>query len=184
MLRAAGVDFVAEAPRVDESALTESLIAAGARPRDIADSLAEMKAVRVSQRYPQALVLGGDSVAALEDGTLLDKSMSRDEAAAQLRRLSGTRHQLISAAVIAEGGRPVWRHVGEAELVVRSLSDAFIAAYLDREWPAIQACVGGYRLEAMGAQLFERVSGDYFVVLGLPLLPVLDYLRIRGVLLA
>ena len=113
---------------------------------------------------------------------MLNKPVSRDQAAEHLRRLSGKRHELVSAAVMAEGGRPVWRVVDRARMHVRALSEAFIAGYLDAEWPAISRCVGCYRIEGPGAQLFSRIDGSHFTVLGLPLLPVLDYLRVRGVM--
>lgn len=113
---------------------------------------------------------------------MLDKPRDRAEAAEHLRRLSGKRHELVSAAVMAEGGRPVWRVVDRARMHVRPLSDAFIESYLDLEWPEISWCVGCYRIEGPGAQLFSRIEGSQFTVLGLPLLPVLDYLRVRGVM--
>jgi septum formation protein len=180
MLAAAGVSFDATAAGVDEDAAKASL--AGAKPRDLADALAELKAVKVSLRHPGRLVLGSDSVVALADGSLLNKPDSREQAAEHLARMSGTTHDLWSAAVIAEGGRPVWRHVEAARMHVRSLSPAFIQSYLDLEWPAIAGCVGCYRIEGPGAQLFTRIQGSQFTVLGLPLLNVLDYLRIREVI--
>ncbi|WP_326523709.1 Maf family protein [Sphingomonas sp.] len=182
MLEAAGVPFAVERPHVDEDAAKASLSAAQTLARDVADALAELKAVKVSARDPQALVLGSDSIVALDDGTLLDKPASREEAEEHLRRMSGKRHRLHSAAVIAEGGRAVWREVDTATLFVRPLSDGFIRSYLDVEWPAISGCVGCFRIEGPGAQLFGRIDGSQFTVLGLPLLPVLDYLRVRGVL--
>ena len=180
MLLAAGVAFEATAAGVDEDAAKAAL--AHLLPRDLADALAELKAVKISRREPEALVLGCDSVVALDDGSLLDKPIDRDDAARQLRLMSGTRHSLYSAAVIAEDGRPTWRFVDRAVLHVRPLTDAFIDAYLDVEWPAIAGCVGCYRLEGPGAQLFSRIEGSHFTILGLPLLPVLDHLRVRGVL--
>lgn len=182
MLTAAGVPFRAVTAGVDEEAAKAGL--RGLSARDLADALAELKALRVSGREPEALVLGSDSVVALDDGTLLDKPETRDQAAGHLRRMSGKRHDLISAAVIAEGGRPVWRVVDRATMVVRRLSDAFIETYLDAEWPAISGCVGCYRIEGPGAQLFAKIEGSQFTVLGLPLLPVLDYLRTRGVMVS
>ena len=184
MLRAAGVPHDAVAAHVDEAAAKESLGAGGIAARDLADALAEMKARKISARDPGALVLGCDSIVALDDGMLLDKPADREEAAAHLRRLSGRRHDLWSAAVIAEGGRPVWRHVERASMHVRPLSEAFIDAYLEAEWPALAGCVGCYRIEGPGAQLFARIDGSHFTILGLPLLPLLDYLRVRGVLAA
>lgn len=178
MFAAAGVPFTAEAAGVDEDAAKASL--AGLPPRDLADALAELKALKVSHRHPGALVLGSDSIVALADGGLLDKPESRDQAADHLRRMSGTVHHLWSAAVIAEGGQAVWRHVEAARMHVRPLSYSFIEAYLDAEWPAISGCVGCYRIEGPGVQLFDRIEGSYFTVLGLPLMAVLGYLRTRG----
>ena len=182
MLDAAGVPHEAVAAQVDEASAKESLLAAGTSPRDLADALAELKALKVSRLVPQALVLGGDSVVALDDGTLLDKSVSREDAADHLRRMSGWHHDLYSAAVIAEQGRAVWRHVDRARMHVRPLSENFIQSYLDQEWPAIGGCVGCYRMEGPGVQLFGRVEGSHFTVLGMPMLPLLDYLRTRKVL--
>ena len=182
MLSAAGVPFEAVTANVDEDAAKAALRAEDVAPRDLADKLAELKALRVSHRDPEALVLGSDSVVALEDGSTLDKPTDRAEAADHLRRLSGKRHELISAAVMAIDGRPVWRVVDRAKMHVRMLSDSFIDEYLAVEWPEISGCVGCYRIEGPGAQLFSRIEGSQFTVLGLPLLPVLDYLRVRGVL--
>ena len=178
MLAAAGVPFSAEPAGVAEDAAKASL--AGRDGRDLADALAELKALKVSARRPDALVLGSDSVVELADGRRLDKPESREQAAEHLAWLSGGTHRLWSAAVIAEGGRPVWRHVDGATLRVRALSCSFIAGYLDSEWPAVAGCVGVFRIEGPGVQLFDRIDGDHFTVLGLPLLPVLGYLRTRG----
>lgn len=180
MLTAAAVPHEALASHVDEEAAKAAL--ADLSPRDLADALAELKAVKVGQRVPGTLVLGCDSVVALEDGTLLDKPVDRTDAAAQLRRMSGQRHDLFSAAVIVEQGRAVWRHVDRARMWVRTLSDAFIDQYLDMEWPAISGCVGCYRIEGPGAQLFARIDGSQFTIQGMPMLPILDYLRTRGIL--
>lgn len=178
MLTAAGVAHEALPAMVDEEAVKASL--GEVAPRDLADALAEMKALKVSQRVPGTLVLGGDSVVAIEDGTLLDKPADREDAERHLRLLSGKRHDLYSAAVIAENGRAVWRHVDRARLWVRPLSDAFIAEYLDAEWPAISGCVGCYRVEGHGVQLFSRIEGSHYTILGMPLLKIIDYLRTRG----
>lgn len=178
MLSAAGVPFEAVAANVDEHAAKAALAHLSAR--DLADALAEMKALKVSRRFPDALVLGSDSVVALADGRLLDKPESREQAADHLHAMAGARHDLWSAAVVAEGGRVVWRHVEAARMHVRPLSHRFVETYLDAEWPAVAGCVGCYRIEGPGAQLFERIEGSQFTVLGLPLLPVLGYLRVRG----
>jgi septum formation protein len=180
MLEAAGVPFSAQAPMVDEDAAKAAL--GDVAPRDLADALAELKALKVSHRAPQALVLGSDSLAVLDGGTILSKPRDRAEAAEHLSMMSGKRHDLVSAAVIAEGGRPVWRHVDKARMFVRPLSYAFIEAYLDAEWPAIAGCVGCYRIEGPGVQLFSRIEGSQFTVLGMPLMPLLGYLRERQVL--
>ncbi|MGK6322845.1 Maf family protein [Sphingomonas sp. DT-51] len=180
MLSAAGVPFTAEPAHADEAALKAAM--PRARPRDLADALAELKALKVSARHPGALVLGSDSLAVLDDGSVLDKPTTREEARDHLRRMSGRHHDLVSAAVIAENGGAVWRVVDAARIVVRRLSDSFIETYLDAEWPTIAGCVGCYRIEGPGVQLFAKVSGSQFTVLGMPLLPVLDYLRTREVL--
>ncbi|NLS26890.1 7-methyl-GTP pyrophosphatase [Sphingomonas sp. S2M10] len=182
MLDAAGVAHEALPALVDEASAKESLLAEGVSPRDLADALAELKALKVSRMAPQALVLGGDSLVALDDGSLLDKPESRDQARDHLQRMSGKTHDIFSAAVIAEGGRPVWRHVDRARLHVRPLSDSFIESYIDVEWPAIAGCVGCFRIEGPGVQLFHRTEGSHFTILGMPLLPILDYLRTRGVM--
>jgi septum formation protein len=182
MLHAAGVAHDAMAAGVDEESAKAALCADGISPRDLADALAELKAMRVSRRVPGALVLGGDQTLALEDGTLFDKPADRAGAAEQLRQLSGRTHILHSAAVIAEAGRPIWRHVDRAKLTMRVLSDAFIESYLDLEYDHVRFCVGTYRIEGPGAQLFARIEGNHFTILGLPLLPLLDYLRVRGVI--
>lgn len=182
MLTDAGVPHDAMAPGVDEDAAKAALRADGNDARRLADALAELKAVKLSRRFPEDLVLGCDQTLATAGGDLLDKPMSRDDAAAQLVKLRGATHKLTSAAVICLGGEPIWRHVGVARLTMRSFSDGWLLSYLDAEWPAIGGCVGGYRLEGQGAQLFARIEGDHFTILGLPLLPLLDYLRIRGVL--
>jgi septum formation protein len=180
MLAAAGVPFTAEAAGVDEGSAKQAMIAEGTDGRRLADALAELKALKLSRRHPEALVLGCDSTVAAADGTLIDKAESREDSAAQLRALAGTTHKLTSAAVVAQGGVPIWRHVDTAKLTMRPFSESFLEAYLDAEWPAIQHCVGGYRLEGPGAQLFSRIDGDHFTILGLPLLPLLDWLRVRG----
>jgi septum formation protein len=182
MLAAAGVACDAVSPGVDEDAAKLSLRSEGLHARAMADALAELKAVKISGQQPGALVLGCDSVVELQDGRLLDKAASREEAAEHLQQLSGRRHYLHSAAVIAEDSRPVWRTVDRVTMHTRILSDAFIASYLDAEWEQARWCVGVYRIEGPGAQLFARVEGSHFTVIGLPLLPVLDYLRIRGLL--
>lgn len=182
MLTAAGVRIEAAAPNVDEEALKEGLKAEGATARNLADALAEAKAVRLSRRTGQGLVLGGDQVLALADGTMLDKPTDKADAKAHLRQLSGKAHKLFSAAVIADQGLPVWRHVDVATLTMRPLSDAYINDYVTAEWENIRHCVGCYEIEGRGAQLFAAITGSQFTIMGLPLLHLLDFLRLRGVL--
>jgi septum formation protein len=159
--------------------LRDALLSEGASPRDLADALAEMKALRISEKRPEALVIGCDQVLDLQ-GKVLTKPTSRAEAATQLLELRGKRHSLLSAVVICEAGKPIWRHVGQVRLLVRDFSDAWLDGYLDRNWPDISEAVGAYKLEKEGVRLFSRVDGDYFTVLGLPLLDLLSYLGLRG----
>ncbi len=181
MLRAAGLTFDTTAAHVDEEALTASLLAAGQTPRNIADALAEAKAIKISSRLPGVTVLGADSTLALGDGSMLAKPASPQEAADHLRRLSGTRHRLFSAVVAARDGAPVWRAIGEAKLWMRPLSDAFIAAYVAQNWDSIRWTVGCYEIEGAGVQLFEKVEGDPWTIIGMPMLPLLAWLRTTGV---
>ncbi len=183
MLTAAGIAFTATAPHVDEAPIKAGLAAEGATPARVADALAELKAVKVSRRAA-GLVLGADQVLVTTDGTLLDQPGDRKRAERQLRALAGAEHRLVTAAVVAENGVAVWRATASATLTMRPLSDAFVAAYLDHEGDAVFGCVGTYRIEGLGAQLFTKVTGDPFVIQGLPLLAVLDYLRIRGEVMA
>lgn len=181
MLTAAGVDFEVVPAALDEAALKASLAEEGAPARDVVDMLAEFKAVRISARYPGRLVLGADQVLVLE-GRIFDKPRDIDEARNQLALLRGRRHELLSAVVICEDGHPVWRQVGTARLTMRNFSDAFLKNYLVRHGEALLGSVGAYRLEQGGVTLFDRIDGDYFTILGLPLLPVMSYLRLRGIL--
>lgn len=180
LLASAGVDARAIKPNVDEDTAKAAFRAENMRVRNQAMQLAELKAVKVSRREP-GLVIGGDQMLNLE-GQPLDKPGDLAEAASHLRRFSGKTHSLETAIVIAENGEPVWRHLATPKLTVRPLSEAFIASYLERTGPDILKTVGAYMLEDLGAQLFNRIEGDYFTILGLPLLPLLDYLRTRGVL--
>ena len=178
MLSAAGVPFDAQPASVDERALEADM--QGARPDQIALALAEAKALAIDSEHP---VLGSDSLVVC-GGLRYDKPATREEAADHLRKFSGHVMQLHSAAAIAHKGTIEWRHAAMASLQVRELSEEFIATYLDGEWPAVSNCVGVFRIEGPGVQLFERIEGDQFTVLGMPLLPVLGALRDMGVMQA
>lgn len=175
MLDQAGVEHVAVAANIDEAALK------GADAEQAALDLAEAKAVAVSARRPGDWVIGSDSIVSV-DGRAFDKPRSRGEAAEHLRLFSGKAMRLTSAVALARDGAVDWGHRETAELCVRPLSDAFIASYLEAEWPEVGHCVGVFRMEGRGVQLFERVGGSHFTILGMPLLPLLAALRARGVL--
>lgn len=178
LLEAAGLQFEVDVARVDEEAAKQSLRAGGLAPRDQADALAELKALSVSKRRG-GLVIGADQM--LNIGReVLDKPVDRQDARNHLRLLSGQSHSLITAAVIARDGEVIWRHIETPRLKMRSLSEAFIETYLDMAGEGVLRSVGAYELEGAGANLFDRVEGDYFSVLGLPLLPLLAFLREHG----
>ncbi|WP_226623870.1 Maf family protein [Alloyangia pacifica] len=181
LLRAAGVSFGIEVARVDESSIRDSLLAEGAPPRDVADALAEYKARKVSDRNPGALVLGCDQVLSC-NGKLYSKPDSPEEARAQLLELRDQRLHLLSAAVIYEGGEPVWRHVGVARLKMRAFSEAYLDDYIERNWESLRSSVGGFKLEEEGVRLFASIEGSHFTILGLPLLELLGFLEVRGVI--
>jgi len=175
MLEQAGVEHRVIAPEIDESVMKTALLG----PAVIAAGLARAKAIAVSQARPEAWVIGSDSIVTVE-GRRFDKPVLRENAAEHLRFFSGKAMTLTSAVALARGGELDWAVSDEAELRVRHLSDDFIESYLDREWPEVAYCVGVFRMEGMGVQLFEQVEGSYFTILGMPLLPLLGALRERG----
>lgn len=179
LLGRAGVEFEVKPARVDEVSLQESLVEEDVGALDIAAALAEAKSLKVSRSNSNTLVIGCDQTLAL-GRNLLTKAADIDEARRILRQLSGQQHKLYSAAVISEGGRPIWRHVGQVRMKMRVLSEDYIDDYLERNWESVREAVGCYKLEEEGSRLFEAVDGDYFTVLGLPLLPLLSYLTMRG----
>lgn len=181
LLRNAGVNHDIIPARIDEDSVKRALEAEGAPPRDIADTLAEMKARKVAEKGQGGLVIGCDQVLSFK-GKVLSKPETRDDARTQMNTLRGETHQLLSAAVIYEDLKPVWRHVGVARLSMRDFSDAYRDDYLDRNWDSIRWSVGGYKIEEEGIRLFRMVQGDTFTIQGLPLLELLSYLTLRGTL--
>lgn len=179
LLRDAQVPFIVAPAKIDESSIRAGMEAEDALPRDIADTLAEMKARKASGKAPGRLVLGCDQVLAV-DRKVLGKPDTPQELREQLELLRNRKHQLLSAAVLYKDGEPKWRHVSTARLTMRDFSDGFLDDYIARNWDSVRHCVGGYKLEEEGVRLFARIEGDYFTILGLPLLELLNYLAISG----
>lgn len=181
MLQQANVPFTTTMPRVDEENVKRALIAEEAPPRDIADALAELKARKVCDKNPGALVLGCDQVLDFQ-GQILSKPKSKEEAIQQLSAMRANRHMLLSAAVIYKDGQPLWRHVGVVRLRMHDVSDGYLKDYVSRNWESIRHTVGGYKLEEEGVRLFSTIEGNYFNVLGMPLMELLNYLALQGVI--
>lgn len=181
LLENAAIPFTRIVPRVDEETVKSALVAESAPPRDIAAALAELKARKVSDKNPGAMVIGCDQVLDFQ-GRMLSKPDSPDTALAQLKEMRGQRHMLLSAAVICQDGQPIWRHVGQVRLRMREMSDAYLSGYVNRNWESIRHAVGAYKLEEEGVRLFTTIDGDYFNVLGMPMLELLNFLAMRGVI--
>ncbi len=182
LLRGAGVSFDVEIAKIDETAILAALQAENAKPQNVVDVLAEYKAQRIAVKHPNDLVIGCDQILVCEK-QIYEKAKTPDEARKTLVSLRGKAHQLMSAVVIFENGIPVWRYLGRAQLIMRDFSDDFLDQYLSNQANGIFDSVGCYKLEELGAQLFTHIQGDYFTILGIPLLEVLGFLRTRGVLL-
>ena len=179
LLTQAGIPFEARPARVDEDAIKAALLMEEATPRDVADALAEFKARKIAEKEPGAVVIGSDQVLEYQ-GRILSKPETAEDAAEQLRTLRGKQHKLLSAVVVYHEAEPVWRYVGQVRLLMRDFSDEYLADYVARNWPGIGESVGSYKLEEEGARLFSRIEGDYFTVLGLPLLELIGFLTQRG----
>ena len=182
VLTGAGVRFEVSVAGVDEDAVKNAMLAEGASPRDVADALAELKAIKVSRSKP-GFVIGSDQTLEFE-GKLYDKAETVEAAAERLKTMRGKPHKLHSAVVVAKDGAPIWREIVSATLTMRDFSDEFLASYLELEGEEALGSVGCYRLEGPGAQLFSKIEGDYFAILGLPLMGLLDLFRRHGVLAA
>lgn len=178
LLAKAGLTFEALAPDIDETELKRQSL--GLSPGDLAQKLAAAKAVSATNRVPGALVVGADQVLNLA-GRAYDKPDTTEIARQQLMELRGRRHVLETALCCAQDGKIVWQSLGQAALTMRSFSDGFLEDYLRKMGHEVTTSVGGYKLEGLGAQLFDKIEGDYFTILGLPLLPLLDFLRRQGV---
>ncbi|MEM1140754.1 MAG: Maf family protein [Pseudomonadota bacterium] len=181
LLSAAGIDFTVEPSRVDEAIVKESLAGEGASADHVAEVLAEMKAVKISSRFPEAIVIGADQVLHCE-GRHFDKPETMDEAKSHLQALAGKTHILSTATVIARGGSAIWRHIERPKLTMRPMPDGAIDGYLARAGDGVLASVGAYQIEAFGVHLFARIEGDHYAIMGLPMLPLLQFLRDHGAL--
>ena len=179
LLTNAGIRFESESASVDERAIEETLQGTGAGPDDVALVLAEAKAQDVGERNPASLVIGSDQTLSMGD-EIFHKPPTMDAARRQLLRLSAKTHQLNSAVVLVRGGTTIWRHVATASLTMRDLDPGYVGRYLAAAGEEVLASVGAYQLEAQGVQLFDTIEGDYFSILGLPLLPLLSELRRLG----
>lgn len=182
VLTGAGVPFETAVAGVDEDAVKQAMLAEGASARDVADALAELKAIRISQKRP-GFVIGSDQTLEFE-GKLYDKAVDLTEARTRLQAMRGKPHKLHSAVVVAKDGAPIWREIVSATLTMRDFSDTFLDDYLAAEGEAALGSVGVYRLEGLGSQLFSKIEGDYFAILGLPLMGLMDLMRRHGVLQA
>ncbi|CAO3417029.1 Maf family protein [Azospirillum endophyticum] len=180
MLERAGLTAILDRPLVDEDEVKAAGRAEGVSADIVAETLAELKAQRITRRHPGALVVGADQMLECE-GRWFDKPADRAAARAQLLELRGRTHRLVSCAVVVRDGERMWHRIDSARLTMRNFTEAFLDDYLDLVGDDVLHSVGAYQLEGLGAQLFHRVEGDFFTILGLPLLPLLGFLRVHGV---
>lgn len=181
LLQQSGIEFESVSALVDEEMMKAAMLAEQAPHRDIADKLAEIKALKVSQKNLGSFVLGCDQILSF-DGKVFSKPIDQSDLRKQLSVLKSGTHELFSAAVICQDAKPIWRFIGKARLTMRDFSETFLDNYIDQNWKSVENCVGGYQIEAEGIQLFQRVEGDYFSILGMPLLEILNFLTVRGVI--
>ncbi len=181
LLERSGVGVDVRVPGIDEAMVTDSLVRDQAKPEDIAVCLAEMKALRIGSQEPEQVIVGCDQIL-WSNGRVFHKARNVGDARNVLLELRGRPHSLISAAVVVIGGARVWHAISRAELVMREFSTLFLDSYLARNWPGVQGSVGCYRLEDEGVQLMAQVRGDLFAIMGMPLVELLEYLRVRGIL--
>ena len=181
LLEKSNISFTSIKANIDEDAVKSSLLSENYSPRDIADALAELKASKISLKNQNSLVLGCDQILEFE-GNILEKPPSKNSAIQQLMKISGKKHCAYSAAVIFESSQPIWRYVGKADLFLKNNSEEYISEYVNRNWESIKNSVGGYKIEEEGCRLFSKINGDYFSILGMPLLEIINFLCIRGVI--
>ena len=181
LLEKSNISFTSIKANIDEDAVKSSLLSENYSPRDIADALAELKASKISLKNQNSLVLGCDQILEFE-GNILEKPPSKNSAIQQLMKISGKKHCAYSAAVIFESSQPIWRYVGKADLFLKNNSEEYISDYVNRNWESIKNSVGGYKIEEEGCRLFSKINGDYFSILGMPLLEIINFLFIRGVI--
>lgn len=181
LLHQAGIEFAVQYPDVNEEVIKTALLAKGASPSDIAVALAEEKSIKIASNSTGSLVLGCDQVLDF-GGRLLSKPENPDQALEQLTAMRGKWHMLLSAAVVCRNGEPIWRHVGQVRLRMRDSSDAYLSDYVSRNWDSIRHAVGAYKLEEEGVRLFSAIDGDYFNVLGLPLMELINFLALQGMI--
>lgn len=180
LLKQAGLSFETRPARVDEDAIREGLLAESTRPRQVADYLAETKAQAVALREGDGFIIGSDQIITCND-KFLEKSKTSEDLAQQMRIISGQKLEIFAAAVIFEGHRPVWRHIGVAQCFVKVMNDDVIKAYVRANFDEVKDSVGGFHIEGRGVTLFDRILGDYYAILGMPIIEILAYLRLRGV---